>query len=77
MTSTLKTKVALLIVIIALILSGTAITITNRIISGIIDTNFRNKADNLAKTVALMVDNNAAAKLKSEILEVYPPPRCH
>lgn len=68
---TLKTKTTFVILVIAIILSGTSITISNRIISKIVDANFRDKADNLAKTVALMVDNNAAAKLKSEIEAVY------
>ena len=67
----LKAKTTLLILIIALILSGTSITISNVIISGIVKETYRDKAENLAKTVSLMVDANAAARLKHEVMDIY------
>ena len=66
----LKAKTTLLILIIALILSGTSITISNVIISGIVKETYRDKAENLAKTVSLMVDANAAARLKHEVMDI-------
>lgn len=67
----LKAKTTFLILIIALILSGTSITISHVIISKIVNENYRDKAENLANTVALMVDANAAARLKHEVMEIY------
>lgn len=71
MRLTLKAKTTFLILVIAIIFSGTSITISNGIITRVVDSNYREKAENLARTVAMMVDNNAAAKLKADIHDVY------
>ena len=71
MRLTLKAKMTIVILVIALILSGTSIIMSNIIFSRFVDYNYRDKAENLAKTVALMVDSHAASKLRHEVMEIY------
>ena len=52
----LKTKAAFVIIIIALILSATSITISSRIIRKIIDSNYNDKANSVSLMVSRIID---------------------
>lgn len=71
MRSTLKKKTALVLILIAVLLSGTAITISSNVIANLIDNHYRAKALELAQTVTLITDLNSAKIIKNDIFDIY------
>ena len=67
----LKTKAAFVIIIIALILSATSITISSRIIRKIIDSNYNDKANSVSLMVSRIIDKTKIVQIKSEIDKIY------
>ena len=71
MKFSLRTKTILLIVIIAIIFSATSILVSSIFINRIIDDIYRNKADEIAHTVAVVIDAEQMAVLKDSLLKIY------
>ena len=71
MKFSLRTKTIFLIVIIAIIFSATGIIVSSIFINRIIDDIYRNKADEIAHTVAVVIDGEQMAVLKDSLLKIY------
>lgn len=71
MKFSLRKKTALLIIINALILSGTAIIVSSSIIANIIDDQYRAKATDVADTVAAVVNADAVRQSMEAVKEIY------
>ena len=71
MKFSLRTKTIFLIVIIAIIFSATGIIVSSIFINRIIDDIYRNKADEIAHTVAVVIDAEQMAVLKDSLLKIY------
>lgn len=67
----LKTKLTLLIIFIASILSTVANIISGSVINTLVDSHYRNKAIELARTVTFITDADAALKIKHDIANIY------
>ena len=67
----LRKKIVLLIIVMAVILSGTALTISGIVFSRNNDTRYRNKATELAATVQAVADAEKVDELRREVEEVY------
>ena len=67
----LKRKTMVLIVLIAVILSGTSLFFSSHIITDIIDTHYRKVATDLAGTVSVAVDSGYADSLRRAISNIY------
>ncbi len=67
----LRKKIVLLIIVMAVILSGTALTISGFVFSRNNDTRYRNKATELAATVQAVADAEKVDELRREVEEVY------
>lgn len=71
MRFSLKTKTVLLVVFIALFLSTVATVISSLAISQLVDSTYRNRADDISHTVDAILDAEQAGKLKNAVLEIY------
>ena len=71
MRFSLRKKTVLLIVLIAAILSIVATVICSLAISQIVDDSYRNRANDLSRTMAAVLDTERAATLKDAILEIF------
>ena len=67
----LKRKTMVLIVLIAVVLSGASLFFSSNIITDIIDAHYRTAATELAGTVAVTVDSGYAASLRRAISNIY------
>ena len=64
-------KTMILIVVIALALSGTALAVSHYIIRGIIDDDYREETSNLAATVAATIDADQVKTLRENVFAIY------
>ena len=71
MKGSLKKKSAVIIIISALILSGAMIISSYRIVSNLIDRDYKEKALNLSETIAVSVDAEAAGRVQKAVAEIY------
>ena len=71
MSFSLKHKVVLLIVLIALVLSTATITVSTKALTDIVRKNYENYAERVAHTTAAVVDSDALARLQSSTKEIY------
>ena len=59
----IKNKFIILVVIFATILSGVALFISSRTITKMVDESYQERTDEIAATVARVIDSEAAGKL--------------
>ena len=71
MKFSIGTKTVILIVVIALMLSGTAILVSQIIIRGIVDDDYKQEADSLSATVAVTIDADQVRTLKENVFSIY------
>ncbi len=71
MKFSLRKKAFFLVVFIAVILSFTTLLLSNGIITNMVDTNYRQKANELAATIAVVIDGDRVASLQKEIDKIY------
>lgn len=69
----LKFKLILMVIIIALLLNGATIYVTVKGVTDIGRNNYETTATNLAKTTAAMVDAEALQRLVTATMEIYAP----
>lgn len=71
MKFSLGTKITLAFVAFAIVLSGITLAIGYRVVDDMNSHHYMRKADEIAATVSRVVDTDAAAKLKADVLDVY------
>ena len=67
----IKNKFIILVAIFATILSGVALFISSRMITKIVDENYQYQTNELAATVARVVDAKASETLSDEVMAIY------
>ena len=67
----IKKKIIILIVIFATILCGVALFTSSRTITKMVDESYQNRTDEIAATVARVIDADAAEKLTKELMSIY------
>lgn len=67
----LKQKFIILVIIFATLLSGVALWISSRTISNMVDESYQNRANEIAATVARVIDAEAAQSLSDRIMAQY------
>ena len=67
----IKKKIIILIVIFATILSGVALFASSRTITKMVDESYQNRTNEIAATVARVIDADAAEKLTKELMSIY------
>ena len=71
MKVSLQTKAFILIIVVALILGASGVIIGSTFISRMVDNSYKNNSDQLAHTVAAVVDVQKVEKLKYNLLKIY------
>lgn len=71
MKGSLRNKSVIIIIISALILSGAMIFASYRLVSTIIDRDYKTKALDLSETVAVTIDAEAAGRVRDAVAEIY------
>ena len=71
MRISLRTKTIILIVLIAAIIGASGLLVTSRFINQIIDDTYKNKAGDIAHTMAVVIDAGDAALLRDEVAAIY------
>ena len=71
MRYSLRKKTVTLIIMIAVMIGITGIILSSRFISQLIDSTYKNKATDLAQTMAAVTDAGQAKKLKEAVLSVF------
>lgn len=71
MIHSLRTKVVLMIIVIALVLNVVTIIVSVRSVSNIIENNYKTEATNVSRTAAAVVDAKALARLQAETEKIY------
>ena len=71
MKVSLQTKAFILIIVVALILGASGVIIGSTFISRMVDNSYKNNSDQLAHTVAAVVDVQKVEKLKENLLKIY------
>ncbi len=67
----IKNKIIILVIIFATILSGAALMISSGTINRMVDESYQNRADEIAATVARVIDADAAEVLSEKIMTIY------
>ena len=67
----IKNKFIILVVIFATILSGVALFISSRTITKMVDESYQERTDEIAATVARVIDSEAAGKITEELMTIY------
>ena len=71
MKLSLGRKIVILVIIIALILSGTCICVSGVVIRNMMNDEYVITADAMATTVATMVDGDAAGRITEKVMAIY------
>ena len=71
MKFSLRGKSIILIVLIAAILGSAGVLVSNHYIKRLVDDSYKNRAYEIANTVAVVLDADQVAVLKSSLLEIY------
>ena len=71
MKFSLGTKITLAFVAFAIVLSGITLAIGYRVVDDMNSHHYTRKADEVAATVARVVNSDSAAKLKADVLDIY------
>lgn len=71
MKISLRFKIISLILLVALILGVASILLSNTVIKDMIDDSYRNRANEIAGTVAAVLDPEPIAKLNDEVMYIY------
>lgn len=71
MKHSLRTKTFLLIIGIVLVLSAVSVVVSSFVIQNLVDTMYKNRATDLSKTIAAVLDVDKAASLKEKIMSIY------
>lgn len=71
MKISLGAKTIILIIVIAAIIGATGLIVSSQFINRIVDDSYKNKVDDIAHTMAVVVDADDAAALCDEIMAIY------
>lgn len=71
MKTSLRGKTIVMIVLFAVIIGASGLVVTSRFINGIIDDSYKNKANDIAHTMAVVIDAEDASRLAREIRDIY------
>ena len=71
MKVSLKTKTFIMIFILTAVLCAASIIVTNIALTNIIRQQFIDKAESLTNAMANLIDREAAAKVRDEVMKVY------
>ena len=71
MKISLQGKTIILIVLIAVIIGASGLIVTSRFINGIIDDTYKNKANDIAHTMAVVIDAGDAARLTEQVRAIF------
>lgn len=71
MKISLRAKTIILIILIAAIIGASGLVVTSRFINRIIDDTYKNKADDIAHTMATVVDADDAARLRDDVVAIF------
>ena len=67
----IKNKFIILVIIFATILSGVALYFSSRTITNMVDESYKERTDEIAATVARVIDADSAEKLTKELMSIY------
>ena len=67
----LKNKFIIMVVVFATLISGAALLLSSRTIADMVDESYRSRANEIAATVARVVDPEATEKLTDEVMAIY------
>jgi len=67
----LRSRIALMIAVIAVTLSTVSILVSSHTIQRLVDTSYQERAVEISKTVAAVLDAEKALTLKNEIMTIY------
>lgn len=71
MKNSLKRKTIIMIIIFAVVLSGATIIVSSRVISDLIDDQYKQTANDMSETLAVTVDADAAGRVRRQVEEIY------
>ena len=71
MKISLKAKTIILIVLIAAIIGASGLIVTRRFINRLINDTYKEKANDIARTTATVIDAGDAVRLRDEVLEIF------
>ena len=71
MKTSLQGKTIMLIIVIAVVIGASGLIVTSRFIDGIIDDTYKNKANDIAHTMAVVIDAGDAARLTEEVRAIF------
>ena len=71
MKYSLRTKTVILIILIAVVIGITGIAVSSRFISQLIDRTYEDKANDIAHTMAAIIDAERVKKLRDEVLTIF------
>ena len=71
MKYSLRTKTVILIILIAVVIGITGIAVSSRFISQLIDRTYEDKANDIAHTMAAIIDAERVKKLRDEVMTVF------
>ncbi|MBR6358317.1 MAG: GGDEF domain-containing protein [Lachnospiraceae bacterium] len=71
MKTSLRNKIAILLVIFALILSASGLVVSNRVLGRMLDERYKSSADQLAATTAQIIDSADVKVIRDAVLEIY------
>ena len=71
MKISLRAKTIILIVLIAAIIGASGLIVTRRFINRLINDTYKEKANDIARTTATVIDAGDAARLRDEVLAIF------
>ena len=71
MKISIRFKIIALILLVAVILSVGSILLSNTLIKNMIDDNYTTRANELAATVAAVIDPEPVSRLNKEVMDIY------
>lgn len=71
MKKSLKNKTVIIVIISAVILSGATIIASSRVISRMVDNQYKQTATNMSETIAVTIDADAAGRVSRQVEEIY------
>lgn len=71
MKLSLQHKIVILIIMIAVLLAASSVLVSNSMVKGMIDENYKTKATDLARTVAVVINKETAKSVRDAVMTKY------
>jgi len=71
MRTSLQGKTIVLIILIAVVIGASGLIVSSRFINDIIDDTYKNKANDIAHTMAVVIDVDDAVQLQKEVRSIF------